>query len=118
MELPLLGTDLVVLSACESGLGSVTPGQDIASTRQAFHIAGARHVLASLWPVDDAAAAFFMERFYTHVLAGVSVVQAHSQAMRETRDHGRRGDGRGGPYSAIEQWAPFALSVVPARGRN
>lgn len=90
--------------------------QDIASTRQAFHIAGARHVLASLWPVDDPASALFMERFYTHIRAGVSVVHADSRALLETREHGHRRDGRGGPFSAIEQWAPFALSVVPARG--
>lgn len=117
VELALRGTDLVVLSACESGLGQVASGQDLASTRQAFHIAGARHVLASLWPVDDAAAAFFMERFYTHLLARVSTPEAYTQALHETRDHGR-GEGGRGTYSALEQWAPFSLSVVPARGRR
>src|SRR5216117_3850877 len=61
--------DLVVLSACQTGLGSgaladVPAGDDWVGLTRAFLHAGARHVIATLWPVDDWATAALMERFY------------------------------------------------------
>ena len=64
-----LAADLVVLSACQTGLGSgaladVPAGDDWVGLTRAFLHAGARHVVATLWPVDDWATAALMERFY------------------------------------------------------
>jgi CHAT domain-containing protein len=65
VELPLERLELVVLSACETGLGAAVGREEgVAGLQRAFHLAGARNVVVSLWHVDDAATLVLMEEFY------------------------------------------------------
>jgi CHAT domain-containing protein len=63
-----LNADLVVLSACESALGREVRGEALIGLTQGFMYAGARSVVASLWPVPDRATAELMTRFYGYML--------------------------------------------------
>jgi CHAT domain-containing protein len=65
--LPLDGLELAVLSACDSGLGEAAGGEGVFGLQRAFHLAGTRDVIATLWKVDDQAAAALMTLFYHHL---------------------------------------------------
>ncbi len=67
-ELPALKAELVVLSACQTGLGSLTQAEGTVGLQRAFLAMGARSVLVSLWSVSDAATEALMRAFYTHWL--------------------------------------------------
>ncbi len=67
--LNLEGMDLAVLSACETGLGEVAGREGVLGLVRAFHVAGAKNVLASLWAVEDHSTAALMGRFYEHLWA-------------------------------------------------
>jgi len=79
---------LVFLSGCETGLGTVgegllSQGSDEGSLAQAFLVAGAENVVATLWRVSDVGAAHIAESFYRHSRAGLSIEDALTAAQRE-----------------------------------
>jgi CHAT domain-containing protein len=77
--LDLWGTQLVALSACETGVGKVTNGDGVYGLRRALVIAGAESLLMSLWQVDDDATRDLMAGYYTKLSAG----KPRSSALRE-----------------------------------
>lgn len=69
-DLDLSGVDLVTLSACDTGKGSLVRGETVEAFSQAFLAAGAATTLTTLWRVDDALTAEFMRQFYTALAQG------------------------------------------------
>jgi CHAT domain-containing protein len=95
--LDLWGTQLVVLSACDTGRGDVKLGQGVYGLRRAFIVAGAETVVMSLWKVNDETTRALMETYYRNLLAGQGRATALRNAMRELR--------RNQPHP--HYWAPF-----------
>jgi CHAT domain-containing protein len=82
-ENPLLGTQLVVLSACETGLGDVANGEGVYGLQQAFALAGAETQLISLWKVSDDGTKDLMVKYYDRLLNGVGRSEALLHTQRE-----------------------------------
>ena len=75
-----LTADLVVLSACETGIGKLSRGEGLASLARAFFHAGVPSLVASLWAVDDYATTQIMENFYRELKNGLTKDKALRQA--------------------------------------
>ena len=97
-----LDADLVVLSACQSGLGKMVQGEGIIGLTRAFMFAGAPSVLASLWSVSDASTTILMQRFYRNLIQNkLSTTDAlHQAQISMIRD---------GQHAHPFFWAPFIL---------
>lgn len=103
-----LSTELVVLSACQTGLGRVVSGEGMVSLMRAFFYAGTRNVVVSLWNVDDQSTANLMKEFYTQIKSGKSHVESLRQAKLNMIKDARSGSN----YAAYEDpyyWGPFIL---------
>lgn len=101
-----LSADLVVLSACQTGLGQLVKGEGIIGISRAFFYAGASSILVSLWHVDDKTTAEFMVNFYQNLEAGMSKSQALQQVKTQFIS---RADRECHPF----YWAPFVLTGNP-----
>ena len=84
-KLDLRGLDLVVLSACQTGLGDITSGEGVFGLQRGFKNAGAKTIIMSLWKVSDIATQHLMTSFYNHYLNGMSKEQAFRMAQTELR---------------------------------
>jgi CHAT domain-containing protein/TPR repeat protein len=85
-DLSLHGTELVVLSACDTGLGHVRSLEGALGLRRAVTIAGARSLVVALWQVPDAPTRRIMEGFYKRLLQGAGRARALREAQLEERD--------------------------------
>jgi CHAT domain-containing protein len=74
---------LVSLSACETGLGEITGGDELVGLSRAFIYAGAPAVIVSLWTVDDATTSVLMTRFYQYLNSGLTAMESISRAQRD-----------------------------------
>lgn len=83
MTLQLSKTELVILSACETGLGDDSYGEGVFGLQKAFILAGTKYMLMSLWKVDDAATQELMVLFYQQYVAGNSVTLSFRNAQLE-----------------------------------
>jgi CHAT domain-containing protein/Tfp pilus assembly protein PilF len=95
--LDLWGTQLVVLSACDTGRGDVKLGQGVSGLRRALVVAGAETVVMSLWKVNDETTRALMEGYYRNLLAGQGRAAALREAMRALRR----------TQAHPHYWAPF-----------
>ncbi|MEO6597820.1 MAG: CHAT domain-containing protein [Planctomycetota bacterium] len=100
---------LVVLSACETALGSAV-ADNVMSLRRAFHLAGAREVISSMWRVDDLATSTLMQDFYDRHLRQGSAASAALRAARLAMLAAFRQQPGGAPRP--ETWGAFVYSVV------
>ena len=104
---PLSGAGLAVVSSCESGVGGKGGRMRGFGLGGAFFEAGARSVIATMWPIEDAAAAQFASAFYEQLLRGRAepadaLRGATNRIIGEDRS-------RGGALRRIDVWGPFIL---------
>lgn len=100
-QLDLSKTYMVVLSACETGLGDVQAGEGVWGLQRAFQLAGANYVLTSLWQISDEATVTFMDVFYKSYFSGKDIQTAYKTAMMETKT----------VFPEPYYWGAFVLNV-------
>ena len=101
----LRGTELVVLSACETALGEICIGEGILGLRRAFAIAGAKTLVMSCWKVDDSVTAELMEIFYRSLVTHVPKAMCLRFAQLQIKKR----------YKHPFYWAPFILQGDPGK---
>ena len=99
-NLDLSKTDLVVLSACETGLGDIEGSEGVYGLQRALKMAGVKNIMMSLWEVPDKETAEFMELFYSNWLSGKNIREAFRNTQLEMSDKYKDNP---------EKWAAFVL---------
>lgn len=94
----LSNTDLLVLSACQTGLGDVT-SEGVYGLQRGFKIAGVNSIIMSLWEVNDSATEVMMTKFYQNLAAGKSKRDSFNLAIEEVKKK----------YDSPECWAAFIM---------
>ncbi len=107
--LSLFGTDLVALSACETGIGELVSGEGVFGLRRAIQHAGARTILMSLWKVPDKETAELMDGFYKRWLSGKSKLDSFRESAISILKKSREERGHGHPLL----WGGFVLIGCP-----
>lgn len=102
-DVDLRGLDLVVLSACQTGLGDISQGEGVFGLQRGFKKAGANSILMSLWEVNDEATQILMTQFYKNLVSGQSKRQSLQSAQKYLREY------NAGQYNKPEYWAAFIL---------
>ncbi len=102
IDLNLAGTELVTLSACETGVGEISVGEGVYSLNRAFQEAGAKAVLSTLWSISDKGTKLFMQKFYQRFLNQ----QSAQQALRETQEEFKNSEQWNDPFF----WAAFVVT--------
>ncbi len=102
-----LRSDLMVLSACQTGLGEIMRGEGVMGLPYALYVAGNKNTLMTLWNVDDDGTAEFIKRFFTKLKQGMDQVEALTETKREFL----QSDKYKLPYKYKRPlfWAPFVL---------
>ena len=98
-HLNLSNTKLVVLSACESGLGDIKGSEGVYGLQRAFKMAGADFLLVSLWQVPDKETVEFMDLFYKSWLGGKTIHEAFAKAQKKMRKK----------YKEVYKWGAWVL---------
>ena len=97
-HMDLRGTDLVVLSACETGLGEIS-SEGVFGLQRSFKQAGVKTLLMSLWQVNDQATRFMMTKFYSGLLGGKDKSAAFLDAKRKCKEQ----------FPEPRYWAAFIM---------
>ncbi|QDU61063.1 photosystem I assembly protein Ycf3 [Planctomycetes bacterium Pan216] len=107
----LRGTELVILQACQSGLGDVRNGEGVAGLRQAFQLAGAQAVVSTLWSVTVVDSTVILEYYWKHLAAG----EGRNEALRSAKLDFMRSKVAGRESTHPYHWAAFIYTGPPER---
>ena len=106
-DIDLRGLNLVVLSACQTGLGDISQGEGVFGLQRGFKKAGANSILMSLWEVNDEATQILMTQFYKNLVSGQSKRQSLQSAQNYLRMY--KNEKGGQCYNDPKYWAAFIL---------
>ncbi|MFA9192078.1 CHAT domain-containing protein [Flavobacterium sp. FZUC8N2.13] len=110
-----INPDLVVLSACETGIGKLFKSEGAMSIARGFQLAGAQNLLFSLWKVNDYTTSVFMDSFYQNIKNGQSYLEANANAKRDFLKNPTISNAKKSPYywSAFVYYGTLEKNEVP-----